>query len=1203
MSGVVRLQSLRIDRMPGIRPPGFNLPDMSPGVNVLFGPNGSGKTSVGRATILALFGGAESVWHRMAPGAADDKSRDRRLVQFEAALEASGDDGTPLSWRVRVDGTWVETLINGHPDTLSAGTPDLAQRYRMGLAELLVESNDEFAREILRQAAGGIDLDNVTRSLHWDKAVPKPRIHRGSPVSIARRECAEARRKQAILDGEAARAEELRKREKSLRDQLALARLIDEAIACLEARDRVRELTEQLEQLSDIARRVDPAALATIENLETQLTLAKSQLDGASRAQASHQNSPEPLSPDEIRMRGVGLEDAHGCVASLRTAEKELNAAETAHAEAKARRDEAESQLCAGGIRETDPTDRVDLQAARDADEIAELVRTARNSRSQLQDLRRQFAESGWMDGVGGRDVPGQEELRRMLEALADWCKAADQATPAGSERPRESASVPRWMSPAIVVLGILIVAASLALHLAAAIGLAAVALAAWLAWRAGPSNSGVATAPSTAGDARERYLRAASGCGYRVPAEWTTSSAVDLIDELVSLLAARAKLEAARPIQVRFKDLENQAGDAEKNVIEACRKFAGTHRMDVARDGQMPAEGWMPVLVRTLTSYRNAVEDVRETEARLSLAQRELGRRTDVLREALQQVGVDIRTDAEAFGADTAATLLESLKRRRESYAAFVKQGVDVDEKVAEATKRHREADGAVARFWKDLGLVRGDRRGLQALLDDQKRFRGLWNDREAANAQERDRRSKLAGRQDLLQRGLDGLRQAQLSHPEVEENLKAVMREVGDIDGQVRRARESHDVSIKEHAYRMAHEELAQQERAWLTSQVRKEVVSWARDNMRRSVVAPVVARARRLLAAFTRGQLDFEVRADRDGKAPTLIARSGDSDAWRTVDRLSSGERIQLLMAIRLAFLEESESRVLPIFLDEVLGSSDDERARHIIDAVVAIARSGRQVFYATAQADEVAKWNSRLRESGVPHRVIDFSVARNLRKLEAFPLPEPLPAREPPPPAAGQTHAEYGKALRVPGVDWSEPGLASLHPWHVIEDPQVLHEALRQGLLTMEQVERVAVIETAGPLAAARDSIRAAACAYRAAAEARRIGRGKALSRATLEVVDGVSSTFREKIWEIARQVDCDAAALLRELRENRPKNWHQANTDKVEVWLRSEGYLVDEDQLGPEEIMARVAEELARMSLRESVTPTTIHRLRGLLAGR
>jgi len=62
----------------------------------------------------------------------------------------------------------------------------------------------------------------------------------------------------------------------------------------------------------------------------------------------------------------------------------------------------------------------------------------------------------------------------------------------------------------------------------------------------------------------------------------------------------------------------------------------------------------------------------------------------------------------------------------------------------------------------------------------------------------------------------------------------------------------------------------------------------------------------------------------------------------------------------LSVRLAFVETRETNYrLPITLDETLTNSDDKRARAAIKTMTTLA-ADRQVFYFTAQQDEVGKW---------------------------------------------------------------------------------------------------------------------------------------------------------------------------------------------------------------------------------------------------
>ncbi len=111
------------------------------------------------------------------------------------------------------------------------------------------------------------------------------------------------------------------------------------------------------------------------------------------------------------------------------------------------------------------------------------------------------------------------------------------------------------------------------------------------------------------------------------------------------------------------------------------------------------------------------------------------------------------------------------------------------------------------------------------------------------------------------------------------------------------------------------------------------------------------PVVNRASSLLSRFTGNRYSLNPVGLEDEDISALDSETG---AALPLEHLSRGTRMQLLLALKIAFAElvEAGDR-LPIILDEVLANSDLERFREVTLAMVELVRQGRQIFYLTCQ----------------------------------------------------------------------------------------------------------------------------------------------------------------------------------------------------------------------------------------------------------
>jgi hypothetical protein len=368
------------------------------------------------------------------------------------------------------------------------------------------------------------------------------------------------------------------------------------------------------------------------------------------------------------------------------------------------------------------------------------------------------------------------------------------------------------------------------------------------------------------------------------------------------------------------------------------------------------------------------------------------------------------------------------------------------------------------------------------------------------------------------------------------------------------------------------------------------------------------PVFRRAAALLAHITRGRYQLDLAAP-DGAAgvaePAFRAIDTTSRRGHALHELSSGTRVQLLLAVRLAFLEELERHAgggaprLPLVLDEVLADSDDERAAAIIETVLELCASGRQVFYMTAQSDEVHKWQAMLRSRpGVPHRAVDLAELRELQaagrdaRLAGFAW---RPSEEPPAPG-GMSAEQYGRALGVPPLD-PRADIGAAHLWHVFAEPAALAAALRLRVAKFGELAELARAGAApGVEPADWERALASARVLEEAARQWRRGRGKPVDRATLMGCERVTDRFLNDLTDLAAGLGGDAAALIAALRARHIKGFREQAIDALERHLEESGHLDRQPRRTPEEARLEVMKLAAEDVRAGRIDPRRIEQL-------
>jgi uncharacterized protein YhaN len=121
------------------------------------------------------------------------------------------------------------------------------------------------------------------------------------------------------------------------------------------------------------------------------------------------------------------------------------------------------------------------------------------------------------------------------------------------------------------------------------------------------------------------------------------------------------------------------------------------------------------------------------------------------------------------------------------------------------------------------------------------------------------------------------------------------------------------------------------------WAQLKVAEALLSEALRRHREKAQGPVVALASEYFQLMTGGRFT-RLLVDSDDDKPVLLAQPAQGKAV-VVSALSEGTADQLYLALRLAALEvqRSPDRVMPLVLDDVFMTSDDERAANMFKAL--------------------------------------------------------------------------------------------------------------------------------------------------------------------------------------------------------------------------------------------------------------------------
>ncbi len=1144
----VRINSIHLRRLRGTGA-ALHVEHLAPDINVIHGPNGVGKSTLALALQEALWPGSTEL--------------DRPTL--DARLDA---DGTP--WNVSIEAGYAvhDGPQGGRPDF---GSPDRRPRYLLALHDLVMSESGtdaEFAARVLRESLGGHDLDAAATALGF-AAYPTESRKLKTGLKAARQALEEARARARGLEKSRQALTQLETERRDADRARAEAAVVERVLAVVRARSTLQAAMNTLEEIpvaAGLLRGNEQEALQNLRSRESGLVekIKKAEHDVA---RLDRLISEKALAGDPVDATRRG--HWKSLVKQVEDCERDLNEYRRARIEAEDALQVLESRLSdtAGAM--------ATVSLSRDmARVLGRLFRDWINIEGQgaLLEQQRRAHEVTRLKldehiRTGG-GMPG-DALRMALRQLEAWLRAPE------PDRPHERAAV--W----VVALAVLAVVTGVvsALFVGPAFLLASVLAAVlFYLYRQGRRPPEITRRPDI-----ERLW---NETGVPAPASWTKEDVIETHKALSEQLAKGERIaEDGHALDVRMQGWEEDRKTWRAERIRALSELAALGQKigwpltekDAAEDGDLMAQGlWLIRLSEDLVAHGDLQAQLTKAAAAQESSRKELHRLLGDLVELTNALGID----AAPGSAGAAREVLDLLENRiQELETAQQERTAFMRRLETEWRPDLEEVKGEMAQLFAGVGLSPGDDVGLSRLLE----LRDTWIAASEAkrvaehDVQRTERALSTSPPPDDMKENVESLlvlEEAELdrrkrhleeqaaSHDELTERMERIKAELGVAlrDQDVARAVAARDVA--EDALDSAK---AQNERAIIGS----EVVRFVREQTVQGTLPQVFVRARNLLAGFTAGALELDL--DLESQEPRFLAKTDGSLRARPVAELSVGERVQLLMAVRMAFLEQEEASALPLILDEALGTTDDERSRAVLSALMELASRGRQLFYFTAQSDEVGKWLEMLQKlpGSAEERVTDLAAVRMGTAKSAAPLPSRTGYESQPavPAPRGHDHDSYGQVLGVPGIRPHEEDVGAVHIWHVLDSAEDVYRLLVRRVQTIGQFR---VLASGGHQATGSEADRSAVYeridVLEDALTLWKRGRGRPLTRDVLEAAPGVTRRKLPEVWDLARNKDFRAAALVDGLEAGEVKHFHGDKREELRAYLEENGFISREESL-------------------------------------
>lgn len=1111
--------------------------DLADRINIIAGANGTGKSSTARVIQRLIWWNPKARLNATAELQIDNRSHQ---IQIQSPIYQHTDP------QGNTDEKDFKTFVSENFD----------KQYILALHDLVKGDDNELAKDLIKEINGGFDLDSAADNLDYEEGIYNTNQTRYKEYVAANQRLSIIRREQETLRGKQQQIEKLKAEAQKAKEALQAKTFYANLGDWLRIKAKQEQHKALLAGFSPVLERLRTDDWENIRKLEKKIEEDQKEITLFEQKKTEAEDELSRIRLPQTGREEIAWEELDAYKDELEQKKKEI---ELLSQEIMQWEETRKNAVAAIGLTDNQSTKAFHLEEIRDLDTF---IRKANQAESAYHALNKQKEKLAL--GIKEKEAAYPQKpqntitLNNGIAELSRWLKSENAPTTRTQQR----------------IVGLAILG-----------GLTALAVLAW-GW---PGLAGLLLMIALLiydrmSLKKEKEATLSSAIAYYnqlglepLPA-WNSETVTARLEELIGQLRS---VEHLNNLQQQCKELEVELAQAEKTRDTIRKEYKElTEKLALSADSlNWETEGYNVFFyfIQKLLEIQKAETERQKREQALEKLQSAFDTVLEAGNKQFLLLGEQPVDNPAAFKARV-TFLRKQLSRQKELLSDVGRdQGL-----ITQYRKQQEENQQALRAIYERLdGREKEEIRLLDAQLEAYRKTKKTFEDTATIL---RDRQQTLA--QSALYREAfeaftveEAIAFQQQSEGEAE-RYGPLIEEIKTIEAEIGRAESGNDLE----------EAIARQENAVkgledvcetnLQSITGSLIVKQLKQEISLNNENKVFREANRILGDITQERYGLTLSY---GKDAAFKAKDQINGTILNLEELSTGTRVQLLLAIRLAYIQSLEKQIkLPILADELLANSDDQRSEAIIRSLIAISKE-RQVFYFTAQMDEVNKWKSFLQnEPERTNKIIILDEESRQKQVHQSQVQPVLWFDEVPEPGT-LSHAAYRRLLPFQPFNLLEQQETELHLWYLFDQPTQLYPFLQRGINRWGQLKQLREKGNAANLnTEAWQKIDQKISLLQSFIELYRIGRPMRIDREVLEASGAITSKYIDPASAVLEACQGDPLVLLEALKNT--SGFRVKKIDELRDYLIKHKYIDGKDPLETDEIQIALQSRISAMGM-------------------